>query len=168
MAANKKPRKKYRPRGVFKDPLAYVMAGNRPATEEAQLKAKIGYHLSMTNITQGRGRKEDWQEITNSINLGLTLCEMGYGKEFVPDLVKAQGAMILLRDRFKSSDRMILKAEEMSLINTALDLHDQQLALAPIREVEKAIRHVEQQIARGNFVTLQEIQQGHPLTAAAA
>jgi hypothetical protein len=97
MAATKKPRKKYRPRQVIKDPIAFVVSGTRPGSDEAQLKTKISYHMAMTNITQGRGDKSDWQEIANSINLALTLAEMGWGKDYVPVLVKAQGAMILLR-----------------------------------------------------------------------
>lgn len=157
MAANKKPKKKYRPRPVFQDPVAFVIAGNRPAPQESQLKAKISYHMAMTRITRGEGDAQDWTEIANSVNLSLVLAEMGYGVEYVPQLVKAQGAMILLRDRFKGGGRMVCRADEMAALNEALALHDEQLEIAPLRDIERAVRHVEQQFAKGNFVTLERI-----------
>lgn len=166
MAANKKPKKQYRPKPIIKDPITFVMVGNRPGTDEAQLKLKISYHLAMTNITQGRGQKEDWQEIANSINLAIVLAEMGWGKDYVPELAKAQGAMILLRDRLKQNGRIVVRAEEMNLINDALAIHDEQIAIAPIRDVDAAVRHIEQQFARGNFVTLSDLRkQGHEITS---
>jgi hypothetical protein len=49
----------------------------------------------------------------------------------------------------------------MNVLNEALAVHDEQIAIAPIRDIDQAVRHIERQLARGNFVTLQEIQQGH-------
>lgn len=155
MARSSKPKKKYRPKGVIRDPIAFVIKGLKPADPDAQLKAKILLHASMAEITQGRGGKDEWQVVANSINVCLALCEMGYGKEFVPDLVRAQGAMALLRDRGKATGKFILRAEEMTAINVALDIHDQQIELAPIKDFELAVRAVERALAQGNFVTVQ-------------
>lgn len=157
MPRSKKPKKAYRQKGVIRDPVSFVIKGIKPADPDAQLRAKLNLHGAMVNLTQGRGTKIDWQEVANALNVGLALAEMGYGKEFVPDLVKAQGAMALLRDRGKATGRFVFKAEEMSAVNTGIDLHDQQIELAPIADFERAIRAVELALAKGNFVTVERI-----------
>lgn len=162
MSANKKPRKKYKPKGVIRDPVNFVVAGSRPASEEIQLDTKILYHSAMTQMVQGNGKKDDWQTLANAMNVGLILCEMGYGQEFVPDLVKAQGAMVLVKQRFRATGKMGLRGEEMQAINVALDLHDQQLALTPIRDIERAVLCVDRELRRGNFVTVEPSAQQQP------
>jgi len=157
MSRSKKPKKQYKPRGVLRDPISFVIKGMRPADPNAQLKAKINLHGAMANLVQGRGTKEDWQEVANGLNVGLALAEMGYGKEFVPDIVKAQGAMALLRDQGKSTGRFIFRGEEMQAVNTGLDLHDQQIELAPVKDFEQAIRAVDLALAQGNFVSVRKI-----------
>lgn len=154
MANNKKPKKKYQPKGIIKDPIRYMLRGNKPAEESAITKLKIGYHMAMVAVTQGRAGKAEWQEIANVLNVAITLAEMGYGDQYLPEIVKAQGAMVLIRERLKATGRITVKAEEMNAINEALELHDQQVELVTVREMETAILSVERQLARGNFVTV--------------
>jgi len=152
MPVSSKPRKKYKPKGIIKDPLKFVLDGIRVADTGMLLSTKIMTHQSMLALTTGQADKQDWQFVANAVNVGLVLCEQGYGKEFVGDLVQAQVAMTLLRDRYKATGRFILRAEEMKLINEALALHDEQLDLAPVMHVAKAAIKVERELSRGNFV----------------
>lgn len=162
MAKNKKPTKKYRPRVLIKDPLNFVVAGCKPADPQAVTKVKISHHMAMLAMTQGHGGREEWQEIANALNAGIILAEMGYGIEYVPDMEKAQGAMVLIRDRLKETGRITLRAFEMQAINEALALHDEQLEIAPVRDISRAILEVEKQIARGNFVRVLPSEQPPP------
>ena len=166
MASNKKPRKKYVPRTVIKDPIRYIVRGNNPAEPEAVTKVKINHHLSMLAITQGKGVAADWQVVANALNAAVVLAEMGYGVEYVPEGVKAQGAMVMIRDRLKATGRMTLKAAEMQAINEALALHDEQIEIATIRDMEKAIIHVEEQLRKGNFVKVAPAPANHPAAVA--
>jgi len=152
MAQNKKPKKKYQPRSVIKDPLAFVLRGSKPAPESAQIKLKISYHMAMLRMTQGTGVYQDWQELANVLNLAVTLCEMGYGQDLIGEIVDSQGAMVMLRDQLKSTGKMTMRSEDMKAINNALAIHDEQIALTPIREMDIAIRSVGDQLAKGNFV----------------
>jgi hypothetical protein len=152
MAKSAKPKKKYRPRPIIADPIRYVTAAVRPAPEAAQLKTKIGIHMAMAKITKGEGDKDDWQEVANALNLSLILAEMGYGQEYVQTVVMGQAAMTLLRDRFKATGKAILRGEEMRAINEALEVHDGQIELATVKDIERAVYAVERELARGNFV----------------
>lgn len=152
MAKSAKPKKKYRPRPIIQDPIRYVTALVRPAPEAARLKTKIGIHLAMTNITKGEGTKDDWQEVANALNLSVILAEMGYGKDYVPLIVEAQGSMVLVRDRLKATGKAILRGVEMRAINEALAVHDEQIDLATVKDIEKALFAIEKALAQGNFV----------------
>jgi hypothetical protein len=152
MAKSAKPKKKYRPRAIIKDPIRYVTALVRPAPEAARTKTKIGIHLAMTNITKGEGTKDDWQEVANALNLSVILAEMGYGQEYVPLIVEAQGSMVMVRDRLKATGKAILRGIEMRAINEALAVHDEQIDLATVKDIERALLAVEKALAQGNFV----------------
>jgi hypothetical protein len=54
MPRSSAPRKKYKPKGILKDPLSYVLGGIRPASEDARVKRKILAHLAMQALVQGR------------------------------------------------------------------------------------------------------------------
>jgi hypothetical protein len=164
MAKNKKPTKKYRPRGIIKDPIRYVVRGCGPAEESAVTKCQISYHMAMLNITQGKAKPSDWQEIANALNAGIVLAEMGYGKEYLQEFIKAQGAMVMLRDRLKNNGTLTIKAVEMTAINEALAVHDEQIRIATIKDMELAIKEVERQLARRNFVTIKPVESQQPGT----
>jgi hypothetical protein len=165
MPKSSAPKKKYRPKGLMRDPVKFVLMGMRPAEQDAQLKMKICLHSAMANLTKGAGTRSDWEELANGLNVGLVLCEMGYGKEFVEDLVSAQASMVLLRERYKETGRFIFRAEEMRCVNSALDIHDQQIELAPLKDFERAIMAVNAALAKGNFVTVQKISGRQPLSS---
>ena len=166
MPKNKKPKKKYVPKAVIQDPIRYLVQGNNPAEPEAITKVKINHHMAMLAITQGKGGPSDWQVVANALNCAVVLAEMGYGVEYVPEVVKAQGAMVMIRDRLKASGRITIKAMEMQAINEALALHDEQLEIATVRDMEKAILHVEAQLRRGNFVKVTPAPANHPSAVA--
>lgn len=152
MPTNKKPGRKYRPKGIIKNPLTYVIGGIKPASEDIRTKCKILSHSAMLALTQGRGTKDDWEKVAEAVNVGLVLCEMGYGLEFKQDLIDAQIAMTLLRDRYRETGKLIFRPEDMVAVNEALSLHDQQIDLASVFDVAKAAVTVERSLSIGNYV----------------
>lgn len=152
MPSSKKPRKPYRPKRVLRNPIEWVVTGVKPATEDAQTKLKVGLHWSMAKITKGEGDTTDWQNVSDALNVSMVLCEMGLGKEYLPELETAMYAMVDLRDRYKKTGRMVLKALEMQAINLGLELHDEQIAVAPVKDMELALAEVQRRLASRNFV----------------
>ncbi len=147
MASNKKPKKKYRPKGVVLNPIEYVISGMKPPTEDVKTKLKVAYHWAMASLTKGNGTPDDWQEVTNTLNVAMVLCEKGFGREYLPSLSNAADALVRMRDRFKQEGKSLLfRADEMQAVNEALALHDAQLEATLVKDVELAVKEVERRL----------------------
>ena len=55
MAGNKKPTKKYRPRGVRLNTMEYVRQGLAPLSKNLRVNLLTKVHDAMVEVTQGRG-----------------------------------------------------------------------------------------------------------------
>lgn len=152
MARSAKPRKKYRPKPVIQNPIEYAISGMRPLGG-AGTNIRIGYHLAMQNLTKGSGTLRDWQDIADALNVGIVLAERGLEKEYLPELKKATYAHLELRDRFKKTGRMIYRAEEMTAINEALEIHDAQMEASVVKDVELAVAEVNKRLKHRHFLT---------------
>jgi hypothetical protein len=152
MPSNKKPRKTYRPKRILHNPVAWVVNGVKPASVDAQTKLKLGYHWSMTNLTKGDGTTHDWQTVSDALNVAMVLCEMDYGKDYLPELEVAMYSMLDMRDRYRATGRLLFKGQEMQAVNLGLELHDEQIAIAPLGVMENALNEVKRRLAKGFFV----------------
>lgn len=154
MATNKKPKKRRTQIVRLHDPLAYVLAGVRPAPSDYQTKLSMKHHLAMQSLTKGIGTRTDWQIVAESLNVSLAIAQLGRGKEFVPEIELAQSAMLNIMYRSKDTGQMTFKGLEIAAVNDILGLHDEQIAQAPLIEVTQAVRNVIKALASGQYATM--------------
>lgn len=145
MPTSKKPRKKYRPKPILKDPVGEAIKLINPAKQEHATSIQIIVHDAMARLTKGVGTPHDWQTVADAINVTIVLCEKGYAPpEWMPDILAARDAMKAARDRHKSGKALLFKGEEIQLVNEALLVHDQQIEVALLKDVEWALKDVSQ------------------------
>lgn len=142
MAANKKPRKKYRPKGVIPDPISYVVSGLQPLASSDKLRLGIINHGSMQRLVTGKADREDWQNICTLLNVCVVMAEQGIGEEFISDIKNAMLAHATCGKRLVKHGKLGYTGEELNLVNTAIEIHDQQLALATVQQMELAHKEV--------------------------
>lgn len=153
MPASKKPKKRYRPKGIIINPIEYVVSGLKPASEEAQTRLKLGYHWAMLRLTRGEGTKEDWWEVANAMNVAIVLAEHGYGDaEVIEDVKEAMLALHRVKLRYRETGRLLFRGEELTAVNLGLDIHDAQMETATVRDIELAIAECEKRIANREFI----------------
>ena len=152
MARSTKPRKKYRPKRNLQNPIDYVLKGVKPASQDAQTKLKVGYHLSMAALCKGEGDTHDWQNVSDALNVAMVLCELGYGEDYLSDLSLGMQAMLAMRDRYKQGMSLLFRGEEMQAVNLGLSLHDAQVEEVPLAAFEKALDEVNRRLAKGIFL----------------
>jgi hypothetical protein len=154
MAANKKPRKKYRPKPVLKDTVSYVLTGLKQVPNDIRTNLKISVHMAMSTIARGHGERIDWENVAESLNMALVLCEMGYGHEYTQQIRLAQRAMMNLRVRLKEKGRMVFTAPELTAVNEALAIHEAQIDSPSliVIDVEKAVAEVRKRLKSREFV----------------
>ena len=144
-----KPRKKYKPKGVRLDVMAWVKSGMLPINkvDHAGVTLKIKNHAALASITQGTGTRDDIDVVIAAMNITEALALLGKGKDWHTEIREAQDAILTMAKRgLSNGDRFLFTGPEMQAVNLAMDVHDAQLDECTVAELEKALNLVAQEI----------------------
>lgn len=134
-------RSSYRPKGVLINPLAYVLEGLKPLREHDStlIDLKIKNHAAMESLTKGRAVRSDMDILINMVNVVEALYRLGFGEDYGDVVQQGLDALHEVGKRGVQTGRFILKAQEMSHLNTIMELHDAQMEIITIKDMERAI-----------------------------
>lgn len=151
MAANKKPRKAYRPKPVRIDPVGYVLTGMMPLDQvgDELVTLRVKNHGALAALTQGRATNDDFNMLISALNVTEALMMQDMGTEYSPDLRAGQAALTAIGQRRKQIGRFVLRADEMKVLNLAMDVHDAQLEICTVAQIERAILTVRKTVLGG-------------------
>lgn len=137
-------RSKYRPKGIILNPMAYVIEGMTPVANHGSylMDLKIKNHAALAALTQGRATRSDIDTLIASINITEALYRLGFGREYGDVVKDGLTALRSVGARGAANNRFILRAEEMTALNTVMELHDAQLDLCTVRDIERAAQLV--------------------------
>lgn len=144
-----KPRKKYKPKGVRIDAIQWVINGFRNISEtgDAVLHLKIKNHESLECLRKGEATRMDIDAIISAFNMAEALARMQIGDDYAAEIKAGQDALLAVAKRGVSrDDRFVLKAEELTAIMLVAEIHDAQLEITTIGELEKAMDIVTKEI----------------------
>ena len=134
-------RSAYRPKPVLVNPLLYVLESFRPVRDHDSylIDMKIKNHGAMTNLTKGLAVRQDIDTLISMGNVTEALYRLGFGREYGDVVKQGLDALHDVGKRGVQTGRFILKAQEMSHLNLSMELHDAQMDLITIKDMEKAI-----------------------------
>lgn len=140
-------RSKYRPKPILQNPLGYVLEGMEPVRSHGShaLNLKIKNHLALSNLTQGKATRYDIDILINMVNIVEALYRLGFGKEYAEEVKNGLDALHAVAVRGRDSNRFILKADEMNALNIISELHDAQLEVITVKDLDQAIDLVEKE-----------------------
>ena len=140
-------RSRYRPKGVLLNPVAYVVEGLQPVERHGShlLDLKIKNHAAMTTLTRGQAVKADVDRLIVMVNMVEALYRLGFGREYEDVVKQGLDALWAVARRGAESGRFILKAEEMAALNLVMELHDAQMSIISVKDMEKACQLIEQE-----------------------
>lgn len=147
---------KYRPKPVRVNPVAYVIESMTPVAAYGSylLTLKIRNHEALANITQGKGTRADMDLMLAMFNIAEALYRMGLGREYGDVLAQAREALIAVGSRGIATNRFVLTGPQMSTLNLVMELHDAQLDLCTVKDVERAIEIVKHQERTGQMTRI--------------
>ena len=122
-----KPRKKYKPKGVRLDTMAWVMSGMKPVSQvqHAGIALKIKNHDALANLTQGRGKRDDIDLVIAALNVAEGLAMLGLGTDWRLEINAAQEAVYQMGKRgLQHGDKFLFTGPEMQAVNLGMDVHD--------------------------------------------
>lgn len=140
---------KYKPKGVRLDAITWVINGFRNISEtgDAVLHLKIKNHESIEALRKGEATRLDIDTIIGAFNIAEALARMKIGDDYAKEIKAGQDALLDVAKRGVSrDDKFILKSQEMQAINLTMEVHDAQLEITTIGELERAMEIVAKEI----------------------
>ena len=140
-------RSKYRPRAVLVNTVGYVLESMTPIASMNKyfIELKIKNHLALTRLTKGEADRTDIDTLIAAVNVTEALYRLGFGKDYADVVNDGLDALRSVGRRGVESGRFILKSAEMNAMNIVMELHDAQLEIITLRDMEKAIELVKEE-----------------------
>jgi hypothetical protein len=135
-----KKRSKYRPKGKLINPVAYVLESLKPVrhNDSYLMDLKIKNHGSMEALTKGNAGRTEIDLLINMGNTTEALYRLGFGEDYGDVVDQGLDALHEVGKRGIETGRFILKAHEMSHLNLLMELHDAQMEVITVKDMERA------------------------------
>lgn len=134
-------RKKYKPKPIRYDTLTYVVSGFKKVADvpEAGIKLLIRNHAAFDEIREGRGTQEHADVLIHMVNMVEALAQLQLGKDWLSEIWQAQDAIFKMAQRGISGSKFLFTGSELSIVQTIIELHDEQLKNCPVKMMEQAL-----------------------------
>lgn len=141
MAKNKKPTKKYKPKPVLLNPMGFVMESMSSVSSYTSfmLDLNIKNHGALTMLTTGKGTKWDIDTLIAMVNVTEAFARLGFGQDYADVVRDGIAALRSVGKRGLETGSFVLKSLEMNALNTIIELHDAQMSMVTLKDMDKAI-----------------------------
>jgi hypothetical protein len=94
----------------------------------------------MTALAPGKGTYADVNAVLEALNVTEALAKLNVGNDWSVEIKAAQDALKTMASRgLANGDRFIFKAQELTAINLAIEVHDAQLDTVSVGKMIEAI-----------------------------
>jgi hypothetical protein len=154
-------RSRYRPKGVRLDVVGWVIEGMKPVTAAAKdeiLTLRIRNHVALDALRTGEGTKEDVDVVIAALNMTEALARLRIGAELSEQIRAGQDALYAMAQRGLRLGRFVFTGQELQAINLAMQIHDAQLDVCTIAELEKALKIVQDELRSKRTRVIQAVE----------
>jgi len=139
---------KYKPKGVRLDVMTWVTSGLKPFTSVSlAVDIRIKNHVAIEQLRLGQADKENIDILIGAFNMMEGFGRMGIGHDWQPEIRAGQDALLEVAKRgVKREMRFVATGPELKAINLAMEIHDAQLDVCTVRQLEQALDIVQEDI----------------------
>ena len=131
---------KYRPKGVILDPINHVLSGmKRVGSISAGTDLMIKNHSSLDAVRRGEASRDDIDVLIAALNMTEAWALMRIGEDWKVEIRAAQDALFAVGSRGAETGKFILRGPELTALNLGMEIHDAQLAVCTVAELERAM-----------------------------
>jgi len=148
MPANKKPRKAYRPKARLVNPMDYVLEGFAPVSSAGSylVDLKLHNHSAMTELLAGRATRKHMDTLIAMSNICEALQRNGFGVDYKDVTTEGRFAIISIIVRAVEKLKFIPTGVEIQMLNKLMELHDAQMDVITVLDMEKAITAAQREL----------------------
>jgi hypothetical protein len=138
---------KYKPKHVLLNPVGFVMEGLSPVRSHTSFMVdlKIKNHAALDSLTKGAATRTDIDTLIAMGNITEAFARMGFGSAYEEVVKEGLLALRAVGKRGAESGRFILKSAEMTALNEFMELHDAQMEVVTLRDMDEAIALVREE-----------------------
>jgi hypothetical protein len=140
----------YKPRPVRTDNLNWILAGMKKVgtLPTAGTALKLKNHEALDSILTGQGTKHDVDVLINAVNMAEALIRIRHdlGADWATEIKAAQDAIYSMGKRGVEKGSFAFTGPEMTAVRVVMDVHDAQLDDCTVKEMEKALEIVHEEI----------------------
>lgn len=152
-------RSKYRPKPVLANTIGFVLEGMQPAANvdggSYLLDLKIKNHDAIDALRRGEATKAQMDTLIAMNNMTEALFRMGFGTEYGAVVAEGYSTMKEVCCRFARDGRVTLYPRELIALNAHLELHDAQMDVITVKDVERAVNMITQEVAQKRAFRIQ-------------
>lgn len=154
-------RSKYRPKPVLLNPVGFVLESLTPVAkhDSFMIDLKIKNHGSMASLMQGRAGRADIDVLIQMANITEALYRLKFGVEYGDVVSAGLEALRAVGRRGAETGKFILRAAEIAALNDLMELHDAQMDVIVLKDMERAIELVRKEYAKGAMTPIVEKQE---------
>jgi len=140
------------------NPLMYVLESLKPVREHDSflIDLKIKNHGAMSSLTRGEANRDDMDALITMVNVVEALYRLGYGQEYGDVVRDGLDALHEVGKRGVATGRFVLKSKEMSDLNTVMELHDAQMEVITVKDMERVTEMVRKEFEQRKMRTFKE------------
>ena len=140
-------RKKYKPKPIRFDTMAFVQAGIRSFVDlPAGTTLRVKNHDALNNLRMGLAVRADIDMLTTACNMAEAMIQMGKGTDWDEEFKAGREAILAMARRGAPNMHFVVTGQELQAINLLMEIHDAQLDSCTVKDVEDAIDLVTEQI----------------------
>jgi hypothetical protein len=140
----------YKPRPVRADNLNWILAGMKKvgSLPAAGVELKLKNHEALDSILKGQGTREHIDVLISAVNICEALVRVrdDLGLDWANEIKAAQDALYTMGQRGLQKNRFAFTGPEMTAMRLVMDIHDAQLDNCTVKEMEKAMFIVYEEI----------------------
>jgi hypothetical protein len=141
---------KYKPKGVRLDVMNWVLSGMKKVgtLPTAGIALKLKNHEALDSILRGQGTREHVDVLINSVNMAEAFIRIrdDLGADWSTEIRAAQDAIYTMAKRGVEKGSFAFTGPEMTALKVVMDVHDAQLDDCMVREMERALEIVAEEV----------------------
>jgi hypothetical protein len=152
MSTSKRPRKKYKAKPVLQNPVGYVLEGMTRVTDHDfdLTTLYIKNSEAMYALMHGTAKKDDMDKLIAMSNVTEALWGMGFGTEYQNVCIDGRHAILSIINRASKHGKFTPTGPEINMLNMVMELHDAQMEVVTVNDMEQAVARVKNKIRTGN------------------
>lgn len=138
------------------NPIAHVVEGLKPVSsyDSQHTDLNLKHQGALLALRRGVATRSSIGILINMSNIVEALWSLGFGAEYEEVAVKGQHALLAIARRGEAGKKYLARGEELQAVIALLELHDAQMSVITVRELDQALSLVKKAIASKRYIKI--------------